>query len=225
MRYTGDKKGVGNLQRNSVRHHIRQIAHVKTWQLIVIALLLALVAATFMRLNNLGMVERRTAVIKADEAGDREAIRASLVELQHFMSSHMNTDLNGGLYLSKTYERDRAVVLEAANSASNPQAAVYQQASIECRARWQGNVTSFRNDYVQCVIDRVSALSSATDPSTAVKLPKADSYRYDFSSPAVSFDAAGLFAVLTGVTLAIIVVRVVSSLILGVIVRKRYTTL
>lgn len=208
-----------------VKYYLQRLARVRTWQLVVIVLLLTIVSATFLRLNNLGMVERRTAVIEADEKGDKAEIKQSLVELQHFMSSHMNTSLNGGLYLSKTYERDRAAALEAASSASNPQAAVYQQASVECRAKWQGGVTSFRNDYVQCVIDRVSALASSADPTAAVKLPLVDNYRYDFSSPVLSFDAAGLFVILTGVTLVAIVVRVLSSLILSVVVRKHYQTL
>lgn len=205
------------------KHYWQQIARVRTWQWLVIALLLTIISATFLRLNNLGMVERRSAVIKADESGDKAAIKASLVELQHFMSSHMNTRMNGGIYLSKSYERDRTVVLEAANNATNPQAAVYQQASIECRAKWQGGVDSFRNDYVQCVIDRVSSLSSASAP--AVKLPKVDNYRHDFSSPLWSPDMAGLFVFLTGVALGIVVVRIASSLILSMVVRRRYQTL
>lgn len=206
-----------------LKHYWRQLMHVKTWQLVVVVLLLTIISATFLRLNNLGMVERRSAVIKADESGDKAAIKNSLVDLQHFMSSHMNTQMNGGIYLSKSYERDRAAVLEAANNTSNPQSAVYQQASVECRAKWQGGVESFRNDYVQCVIDRVSALSSASTP--VVKLPKVDNYRYDFSSPLLSFDAAGLFVFLTGVTLVIILVRVLSSLILSAVVRRRYQEL
>ena len=208
-----------------IKHYLQRLARVRTWQLVVIVLLLTIVSATFLRLNNLGMVERRTAVIEADEKGDKAEIKQSLVELQHFMSSHMNTSLNGGVYLSKTYERDRAAILEAAGSASNPQAAVYQQASVECRAKWQGGVTSFRNDYVQCVIDRVSALASSTDPTATVKLPLVDNYRYDFSSPVLSFDAAGLLVILTGVTLGAIVVRVVSSLILSLVVRRHYQAL
>ncbi len=206
-----------------LKHYWQQIARVKTWQLIVVALLLTIISATFLRLNNLGMVERRSAVIKADESGDKVAIKNSLVNLQHFMSSHMNTQMNGGVYLSKSYERDRAAVLESANNASNPQSAVYQQASVECRAKWQGGVDSFRNDYVQCVIDRVSALSSASTP--VVKLPKVDNYRYDFSSPLWSLDAAGFFVFLTGVTLVIIMVRVVSSLILSAVIRRQYRAL
>lgn len=171
------------------------------------------------------MVERRSAVIKADESGDSQQIKQTLVNLQHYIATHMNTQMNGGLYLSKSYERDRAAALESAADASNPQAAVYQQASIECRAKWQGGVESFRNDYVQCVIDRVSTLASASDPTAGVKLPKADNYRYDFSSPVLSFDAAGFFVILTGVTLIIILVRVVTALVLSIVVRRQYREL
>ncbi len=206
-----------------LKHYWQRIARVKTWQLLVIVLILTIISATFLRLNNLGMVERRSAVIKADESGDKAVIRDSLVELQHYISSHMNTQMNGGIYLSKSYERDRATALEAANNVSNPQSAVYQQASIECQAKWQGGVASFRNDYVQCVIDRVSSLSSASAP--VMKLPKVDNYRHDFSSPLWSPDIAGFFVFLTAVTLSIIVVRVVSSLILSVVVRRQYQAL
>lgn len=207
------------------KHYLHQIARLKTWQLIVIALILMIIAATFLRFNNLGMVARRSAVLAADEKGDKAQIKQSLINLQHYVSSHMNTEMNGGLYLSKSYERDRETALEAATDATNPQAAVYQQASIECRAKWQGGVESFRNDYVQCVIARVSSLASANDPTAGVKLPKVDNYRYDFSSPLISFDPAGFFVFLTGVVVVIIIVRIISSLILSGVVRRRYQAL
>lgn len=204
-----------------IKYYLHRVARVKTWQLVVLALLMLIVSATFLRLNNLGMVERRNAVLAADEGGDKAVIKESLVELQRFISAHMNTSLNGGLYLSKSYERDRAAALEAASAAANPQATVYQQASIECRSRFQGGVESFRNDYVQCVVERVNALSPSSDPTAGVKLPKADAYRYDFSPPLWSFDAAGLSVFITGVILAAFVVRVLTALVLSLVVRGR----
>jgi len=213
------------LKKFPIKHYLQKLSRVKTWQLIVIALLLMIISATFLRLNNLGMVERRTAVLAADEKGDKTEIKNSLVELQHFMSSHMNTELNGGIYLSHSYERDRAAVLEAASNSSNPNSAVYQQASVECQSRFQGGVASFRNDYVQCVIEKVASLSAAEDASANIKLPKVDNYRYDFSSPTLSFDLAGLFVLLTGVTLLIIVLRIISLITLNLIVKRRYQSL
>jgi len=213
------------LKKIPIKHYLQKLSRIRTWQLIVIVLLLMIVSATFLRLNNLGMVERRTAVLAADEKGDKTEIKNTLIELQHFMSSHMNTELNGGLYLSHTYERDRDAALEAASNSSNPNSKVYQKASIECRSRFQGGVASFRNDYVQCVIEKVASLSAGEDAAANIKLPKVDNYRYDFSSPALSFDLAGLFVLLTGVLLLIIVLRVISTITLNLIVKRRYQSL
>jgi len=175
-------------------------------------------------MNNLGMVERRTAVLQADEKGDKEAIHSSLIELQRYISHHMNTGLNGGLYLSHSYERDRATALEAAGSASNPNSAVYQQASVECRSRFQGGVASFRNDYVQCVVEKVSALSSAQDPTAGIHLPVVSNYRYDFASPVWALDLAGFVVALGALIIAVIVARLVGILVLHLLLRRRYNS-
>jgi hypothetical protein len=190
----------------------------------VILLLVVLAAATLLRMNNLGMVERRTAVIQADEKADKAAIHSSLVELQRYISGHMNTDMNGGVYLSHSYERDRATALEAAGNASNPNSAVYQQASIECRSRFQGGVASFRTDYVQCVIEKVSALSSAQDPTAGIQLPRAGNYHYDFASPVWAPDLAGLVVAFAALIIVVIVARLAGRAILYLLLRRRYNS-
>ena len=53
-----------------VRRTVKAVEKVKTWQLAVVLLMAVFVAATFLRLNNIGMIERRDAVYAADEAGD-----------------------------------------------------------------------------------------------------------------------------------------------------------
>lgn len=212
------------MNKRSMKHWLHWLQAVKTWQLIVILLLVTLVAATFLRSNSLGMAERRSAVLKADESGDKEAIRTKLVELQRYISSHMNTNLNGGLYLSHSYERDRAAALDAAGDTQNPNSAVYQQASIECRARWQGGVASFRNDYVQCVIDKVGALSSATDPAAGLKLPRASNYRYDFASPLWTPDLAGLFVAIAALIIGVILGRLVALGALHLLLRRHFSS-
>jgi len=223
MRYTRDNIRVAiTVAKQSFKTFLHKLPHLKTWQLVVIVLLISLVSATFLRLNNLEMIERRTAVLSADQKGDKEEIRASLVNLQNYMSHHMNTQLNGGLYLSESYNRDRDAALEVANSTSNPNSAVYQQASIECRARWQGGVASFRNDYVQCVIDKVSALSASTDPTASLRLPSVSSYRYDFASPLISFDLAGISVLITVILLLIILGRIISNIVLSLVLRRHY---
>lgn len=206
----------------TLSHRLKSIGRLKTWQLFVLLLLMALVSATLLRLNNLGMVERRTAVINADEKADKEVLRTSIVDLQGYISHHMNTGLVGGLYLAKTYERDRDAALSAAANVSNPNSAIYQQASIECRARFQGGVASFRNDYVQCVVEKVGSLAPQADPATSLKLPKGDAYRINFSSPVWTPDMAGLSVLICVLLILAIVVRFTTVIVLRLLLRKHY---
>jgi hypothetical protein len=204
------------------RRVLHTVQRLKTWQLVILLLLGLIVSSTLLRLNNLNMVERRTAVIAADEKGDAAVLRQSIVELQGYISRHMNTSLEGGFFLTKTYERDRDRALTAASQTTNPNSSVYQQASIECRSRFQGGRESFRNDYVQCVIEKVSSLSAQTDIEQDLKLPKADAYKISFSSPVWTPDLAGLAVAFCVLVSLVIVGRMVVVLILRRLLRQHY---
>ena len=167
------------------------------------------------------MTAKRDAVLAADEQGDAKAIKQALIDLQEYVSSHMNTSLGNGIYLAKQYERDRTAALEAAASSTNPNAALYQQAAIDCQERWQGGVESFRNDYVACVAERVRALGAAAGPNTGLNLPRVENYHYNFVSPRWSVDLAG-FAILLG---SVIVVRIALVIILRLILRYHFRAL
>ena len=210
--------------RNKARYRrwLRTLNQLKTWQLLILLLLGFIISATLLRLNNLGMVERRSAVLAADERGDAEALKISVVELQRYVSKHMNTDLGDGFFLSKSYERDRDAALASANQATNPNSSVYQQASVECRSRFQGGRESFRNDYVQCVVERVSTLSPQLDSSSTLGLPRADAYKISFASPLLSFDLAGLFVVLCFVIIAVILTRLAAMVLLRLLLKRHY---
>jgi hypothetical protein len=207
------------------RRLLHKAKRLKTWQLLILLLLGLIVSATFLRLNNLGMVERRAAVIAADEAGDRERLRSTIVDLQKYVTGHMNTNLGSGFYLTKTYERDRDAALAAANQTANPNSDVYQQASVECRSRFQGGRESFRNDYVQCVIDRVGALSPQTNVESALNLPKADAYRINFSSPIWSLDLAGLSVAFCVLVTLVIFGRLALVFLLRMLLRRHYRSI
>lgn len=207
------------------RRMLRRANALKTWQLLILLLLGLIVSATFLRLNNLGMVERRAAVIAADEAGDREVLRTTIVDLQKYVTGHMNTNLGNGFYLTKTYERDRDAVLASANQTTNPNSSVYQQASLECRSRFQGGRDSFRNDYVQCVIERVGALSPQTDVESSLNLPKADAYRINFSSPIWSLDLAGLGVAFCVLVTLVILGRLALVFLLKLLLRRHYRSI
>jgi hypothetical protein len=137
----------------------------------------------------------------------------------------MNTSLDKGVYRVKAYERDRDAAIAAASSATNPQSEVYKQASVECRARFQGGVASFRNDYVTCVLERVSTLQSGSDPTAGAHLPIADNYRYDYVSPLWTPDLAGLTLLFCAFITGVIVVRLVTLGVLHLMLRQRYRSL
>lgn len=197
------------------------IANVKVWQLCIVLVFGLVVAASLLRLDNLGMVSRRQAVIDADAAGDQAAIQASLVELQRYVSSHMNASLGSGVYLQKTYEKARNDAVAAAADKPNEQSAVYQQASVECRSKFVGGVQSFRNDYVRCVLDRVSALSEG-QPIASATIPSIDMYRYNFASPRWSPDPAGWSIVFCLVVTGLIVIRIVVAGVVRRMTSSRY---
>ena len=67
--------------KKQVRRSIHQLQAVKTWQLLVLLTMSILVSATFLRLNNIGMVERRDAVVSADKTGNLEDIQNRLYDL------------------------------------------------------------------------------------------------------------------------------------------------
>lgn len=207
------------------RRTLRAVQRLKTWQLVVLLLLGMLLSATLLRVNNLGMVERRNAVIEADERGDREETRTAIVELQRYVTSHMNTGLDNGFYLTKTYERDRDAALQSAGDATNPNSEVYQQASVECRSRFEGGRESFRNDYVQCVIDRVNTLSPQASADASSRLPKPEAYKVNFSSPLWAPDLAGLSVAFCVLIVLIIIGRLILLGVLRMMLRQHYRSI
>ncbi len=175
-------------------------------------------AATFLRLNNLGMVSLRQKVAVADKAGEPQAIKQSLTELQHYASAHMNA-YPGVIYLQQSYNRDYAAAIAAAADTRNPSSDVYQQASITCRERFQGGTDSFRNDYVNCVAAAVSNLPATQQK--AVNLPNPDTYRYSFSSPLMSFDFAGISLLASFFLILFITAKITGVAVLRMVLKRR----
>ena len=198
----------------------KRISALQTWQLLLLLVPFVFVSATLLRMNNLGMVERRETVLNADAQGNIDTVQRSLASLQSYVSAHMNTDMGNGVYLQTSYNKAYDAALNSAADTNNPNSAVYQQASVECRAKWQGGVASFRNDYVQCVIDRVSQLSPESETSAA--LPTADDYRFDYVSPLWSPDFAGLFVGLSALIVLLIVIKTLSYLAFRLLLRRYY---
>lgn len=207
--------------KRQVRNTIKELQRVKTWQLLVLLLLAGFIAATFLRLNNIGMVERRAAAIAADAAGNETNTIKKLYDLQQYVSGHMNTDLGKGVYLESTYQRDSQAVLNQASSDSNPNGNIYAKAQEVCAPRFSHYSTA----YLQCTTGELAKYPAASNLIQDVHLPSASSYLHDYESPIWSPDFAG-WAVVIGIVLALmIIVRLLTLGVLKLLLRRHYRSL
>ena len=208
-----------NQHKDKLRQRVKRLRAVKTWQLVVLVLLGSIVAASFLRLNNLAMVERRQAVIEADEKGDATEIKATLGELQRYVTTHMNTSLDGGFYLAKSYERAREAAMAQAQDTSSPNSDAYRQAGIACQTE------RFRvaGGYVQCVINKVNALGGTANPVSELKLPPPELYKVNFASPTWSPDLAGFAVAFCVVILLVIIARFMGVVFLDLLLKRRFS--
>lgn len=207
--------------KRQIKRNLRQLQRVKTWQLVILLLLVGLIAATFLRLNNVGMVERRAAVLIADETGDVEATKSRLFELQRYVTSHMNADM-GAIYLEHQYKRDGQKAIEAASSSgSNANGNIHKKAQEVCAPRFRG----YSQAYLQCTVDYLGQFAPANNPQSSVQMPKPDAYRHSFASPLWSPDFAGWTVLVCVVIILMIIGRLIGIAILRLLLKSRYREL
>ena len=204
--------------KRQVRKTIKDLQRIKTWQLLVLLLLVGFIAATFLRLNNIGMIERRAAVVSADKVGNKDATIQRLYDLQHYVSSHMNTDLGKGVYLESTYQRDSQAALDQASGDQNPNGNIYKKAQEVCAPRFSGYSTA----YLQCTTSELAKYPASNELIGAVKLPSANSYLHDYESPVWSPDFAGWSLFACAVLVLMILVRLISLGILKLMLQRHY---
>lgn len=203
---------------HKLHHRLTVLKKVKTWQLIILLVVFGGSAAFALRQNNLQMIELRNLVTKADEDPEGD-VKTALVNLQHYVGQHMNTSLGNGIYLQETYQRAYAAAVQQAVNTTNPQAKLYEQVEIECRPVYE-RTKSFPA-YTLCAKEKLDKLAPNQDALANVKTPSADLYHYNFASPLISFDLAGILVILTGVTAIVIIIRLVAYLVLTVLLRAR----
>ncbi len=203
------------VNKKRTKRSIYRLQRVKTWQLVVLFALSAVVAATFLRLNNIGMVERRAAVISADEAGDDTVTTQRLYDLQRYVTSHMNTSMGTGLYLEESYKRDTKAAYDEVASGSNENGNIYKKAQEVCAPQFD----SYSYAYLQCTTSELAKYPAAADLESSVDLPKADSYRHNFVSPIWSPDFAGWSVLITLIIGFMIIVRLIALGVLKFMLR------
>lgn len=188
------------------KQNLRRLKRVKTWQLVALLLLMGFVAATFLRLNNIGMSQRFDSVIAADKVENNQVIQERLYDLQRFMSDHMNTKMNNGIDLKESYNRDTKKAYDLSSQDSNPNGNIYKKVQDVCAPRFD----HWSRDYVQCVTDELAKYPAANDLVSSMNLPKTALYHYDFTSPIWSPDFAGWSILICVAILSMIVIRLIA---------------
>ena len=192
----------------TVKRALKRISRVRTWQLVLLLILLVLAAAALLRLNNIGMVERRDAVI-------------ALLNLQHYVAHHMNTDGNT-VYLQKQFDRDSAELVKKAveTSRANP---INKEVDDICRPQYSG----YGQGYVECSRAEHAKRGPGKNPVATLALPDGDNYRYSYAPPLLSFDLAGWVIIAIIIIIGVIIVRTIALwcllLMLRIKRRKRPT--
>lgn len=201
-----------------VRRNLRFLERFPTWQLIIILILLIFVSATFLRLNNIGMAERRQAVIDADKAGDETVIHNRLLHLADYVSRHMNTDKNV-VYLEGQYNRDKAELVKQTVGSQDSQAVINDKVDAICKPQFSG----YSQGYVECFAREYAKYApGSVSPVAEVEMPDTSKYRHTFAAPLWSPDFAG-FSVLACLLLVVVIVfRLISLWVLKLILKIKY---
>lgn len=203
-------------EKRTVRRTIKTIQKVKTWQLIVLLVLSAFITATFLRLNNVGMIQRRDAVIAADKQGENTVTENRLIELQHYVASHMNTGSND-VYLASKYERDKEALIKQAAEAPS-ESVINAEVDAICKPQFSG----YSQGYVECFAREYAKYAPGQDPVSQVRGPDPDKYRFVFMSPFWSPDFAGFSLLLTVGIGVLIIGRVVMLAVLRLLLKTKY---
>ncbi|HUC96380.1 MAG TPA: hypothetical protein VMR16_01815 [Candidatus Saccharimonadales bacterium] len=208
------------VNKKQVHHGLNRLQQIKTWQLVIILILAGFVSATFLRLNNIGMVERRTAVYAADKVGDNAVTQNRLYDLQRYVSTHMNTAMGGGVFLSATYKRDAQALYEQESATGDPNGNIYVKAQQVCAPQY----TSWSPAYVQCTVNQLAKYPSWNDLNNPVT-PPTGPYTYAYVSPLWSPDFAGWSVLVCVVILIMIIARFIGVVILRMLLRRHYKSI
>ena len=187
---------------------LRRLKKVKTLTLAIIFVILAVLTAVFLRLNNTNMADLRRVVYEADKTGQITKVEQTATSLRNYVSSHMNTD-TGLISLQTIYNNAVAESIKSANSDIDSEA--YARADQNCRnVIWQSGY----NAYVQCVANAIGG-TNFVQP----KLPDPALFYLSFSAPLLSADLAGVFTVLTIISFIILMIRVLTGMTFGIVVK------
>ncbi len=212
--------GTSTIDRRQVKRDIKRLGRVKTWQLVLLFILSLYVSATFLRINNVGMLERVKAVEAADKLADEDGVGERLYELQRYVSQHMNTSTRD-IYLRTIYERDAKAILKKAEDANRQtNNTIWNKAANECYAEYPG----YWQGQIQCILEKQKSFPTST-PITEVQTPDPAQYKHAFLSPVWSPDFAGWSVLVSLVLFLAIIARILVMVALRLLLRRHYRSI
>lgn len=208
--------------KGKLKHELHTAQRVKTWQLVLLFVLSLVIAATFLRLNNVGMHERRMAVLAADEEGTVEDVQNRLVDLQRYASKHMNAD-TGHIWLVEQYKKEVERRKKKAEQQGTDRNTTQQKVARVCdELGRQGGWYWPDQRYIDCVDKQFEKYPAAPNYLASIEPPDRNQYRHEYISPLWTPDFAG-FAVLTSGLLALaILLRITVVGILRLLLRRHF---
>ena len=215
------------IDKKKTKFRIKQLSQIKTWRLVILLIMSGFISATFLRLNNVGMVERRESVENADKAGDIVNLQQRLYDLQRYVSTHMNAD-PGKIALDHTYRQmyDRKLkeFEEEIKNQSNNDTVSKVRAVCDARAQ-QGGYGRFTTQadprYINCINEEWAKYPAAKATNLQSEAPSTEPYYHTFVSPIWSADYAGWSLLVTIFIAMIIVMRLVVLGMLKLMLRRR----
>lgn len=215
------------IDKRKTKFRIKRLSQIKTWQLVILLVMSSFISATFLRLNNVGMVERRESVENADKTGDIVSLQQRLYDLQRYVSTHMNAH-PGKIALDHTYKRVYDQKLkefeEVIKNQSNNDTVSKVRSVCDAKAQrgGYGRVTTQADPrYVNCINEEWEKYPAAKVANLQFEAPSTEPYYHTFVSPVWSADFAGWSLLVTVLIAVIIIVRLVILGVLKLMLKQR----
>lgn len=185
---------------------LKKIQNLATWQLMVLLMLMTVVVATLLRMNNVRMIERKEAVLAADRSGDLGMVTERLHDLQEYSLKHMNAS-TGQVFLENAYRQKINQLINDAKKTIDSQQGqnAYKIAADICDKRFRG----YSQAYAECFLSEVNKQSSSVPTPVEIKTLSPNTYIHSYASPYWSPDLAGFAVLIWGLLLTGVVLRVI----------------
>ena len=224
---------MGGIKKKDVKAALRKLTKVKTWQLLIIFVLLLFVEATLLRFDHIEMTNLKTAVTAADESNDDVAISEALDKLRNFARTHTVINIiekngesyitfgTGPIYLRNQYNRKASEALAAAEAQAgtdaNPNGNVFAKAMDVCKPIAIANGWAWNSQgYLDCMTGEINKYPTAEriEDTYVASLPSTALFRYDFASPIWTPTPSGFIGIICLILSAVLIIRFFSWLFL-----------